>query len=277
MDRLARRPASTTGPAGDRLRAQRGRQGEYDACPVRRTPSGHISSFRLPRGRLLAGKYVVDSLLGAGWEGEVYKVVERKTGAPRAAKLFFPHRNNGDRAVALYAHKLERLRPCPIILKYHHSEEVSIQGMWVTALISEFVEGELLETFISRQPGGRLHPFEALVLLYTLASGLECVHKMGEYHGDLHVGNVLVRRVGVRFNARIVDMYDWGKPSAANIQEDVYNLVQILFEMVGGAKRYAAQPPEIKAICRGRKRNLIRERFRTTRDLREHLETFFWK
>lgn len=219
----------------------------------------------------------MDSLLGAGWEGEVYKVVERKTGAPRAAKLFFPHRNEGDRAVSLYARKLERLRPCPIILKYHHSEEISVQNTWVTALISEFVEGELLEKFVRRQPGRRLAPFEALNLLHTIASGLQCVHKMREYHGDMHVGNILVRRVGIGFDVRIVDMYDWGKPSAANIQEDVFNLVRILYDMVGGPSRYAAQPPEIKYICCGLKRSLIRKRFRTTADLREHLETFDWE
>ncbi len=236
-----------------------------------------IDSFKLAPGRLLAGKYVVDSLLGAGWEGEVYKVVERKTGAPRAAKLFFPHRNVGDRAVSLYAAKLERLRPCPIILKYHHSEEVNVRDTWVTALISEFVEGELLEKFVRRQPGKRLVPFEALNLLYRISSGLECVHKMREYHGDMHVGNILVRRMGVGFDVRIVDMYDWGKPSAANIQEDVFNLVRILYDMVGGAKRYASQPPEIKQICCGLKRSLIRKKFRTTRDLREYLESFTWE
>jgi serine/threonine protein kinase len=230
----------------------------------------------LTQGRLLAGKYFVDSLLGAGWEGEVYKVHERKTGATRAAKLFFPHRNADDRAVSVYAQKLERLRPCPIILKYHHSEDVNVRGAWVTALISEFVEGELLESFVRRQPGKRLRPFEALTLLHAIASGLECVHKMREYHGDMHIGNILVRRIGVGFDVRIVDMYDWGKPTAANIQEDVFNLIRILYDMVGGAKRYASQPPEIKQICCGLKRSLIRKRFRTTRDLREHLESFEW-
>lgn len=250
--------------------------GSVPCRPVARTGPNRIDSFKLETGRLLAGKYVVDSLLGAGWEGEVYKVIERKTGAPRAAKLFFPHRNEGDRAVSLYARKLERLRSCPIILKYHHSEEVTVRDMWVTALVSEFVEGELLEKFIQRQPGRRLPPFEALTLLHTIASGLECVHKMREYHGDMHVGNILVRRIGIGFDARIVDMYDWGKPSAANIQEDVFNLVRILYDMVGGARHYAKQPPEIKAICLGLKRSLIGRKFKTTHALREHLQTFEW-
>ncbi len=79
-----------------------------------------IESFDLHAGRVIGGKYVVDGRLGGGWEGEVYKVLERKTGAWRAAKLFFPQRNLGDRAVTFYAKKLERLRKCPIVIQYHH-------------------------------------------------------------------------------------------------------------------------------------------------------------
>jgi len=242
--------------------------------PRRTTP--RLTTFALPAGRLIAGKYVVESRLGSGYEGEVYKVVERKTGAPRAAKLFFPHRNAGDRAVTTYAKRMERLRRCPIILKYHHSEEIEARGVWTTVMVSEFVEGVLLERFARAQPGGRLRPFEALSLMHEIAAGLECVHRMGEYHGDMHVGNVLVRRVGVRFDVRLVDMYDWGRPSAANIREDVFNLVRILYDITGGPRWYAKQPPEVKAICLGLKRTLIARRFPTTRALREHLESFEW-
>ena len=114
-----------------------------------------IDSFALPRGRLLAGRYEVGELLGAGWEGEVYSVTERRTGIPRAAKIFFPQRNVRDRTLRAYAKKLNRLRDCPIIIQYHHSEQFSYRGHSVTALISDLVEGELLEDFVRRQPGRR--------------------------------------------------------------------------------------------------------------------------
>lgn len=241
-----------------------------------RTTAPRLTTFGLTPGRLLAGKYVVASRLGSGFEGEVYKVIEKKTGAPRAAKLFFPHRNERDRAVTTYAQRMERLRRCPIILKYHHSEEIEARGVRTTAMISEFVEGVLLDRFARSQTGARLRPFAALSLLHEIATGLECVHRMGEYHGDMHVGNVLVRRVGVRFDVRLVDMYDWGRPSAANIREDVFNLVRILYDITGGRRWYAKQTPEIKAVCLGLKRTLIAKKFPTTRALREHLESFEW-
>jgi len=240
------------------------------------TRANQIESFDLPPGRPIAGRYVVESRLGAGWEGEVYKVVEQRTGAHRAAKLFFPHRNEQDKAVNFYARKLERLRECPIIIQYHNAETFRVQGRQVTALISEYVDGVILDDLIKRQPGKRFRPFEALHLLHALASGLEDVHEMGEYHGDLHSGNVLVKRSGIFFVAKLVDMYHWGRPSAANIREDVINLVRILYDVVGGAQRYSAQPQEIKDICCGLKRGMITKRFPTAAHLREHLEEFAW-
>ena len=115
-----------------------------------------IDSFALPPGRLLAGRYQVSELLGAGWEGEVYSVTERRTGIPRAAKVFFPQRNVRDRTLRAYAKKLNRLRDCPIIIQYHHSEQFVYRGHSVTALISDLVEGELVGDFVRRQPGRRL-------------------------------------------------------------------------------------------------------------------------
>lgn len=235
-----------------------------------------ISAFDLPRGRVLGGKYEVISKLGAGWEGEVYKVVEKKTGATRAAKLFYPQRNVGDRTLTRYAKRLERLRDCSVLIQYHHSEAVRVRGAQVTALVSEYVEGELLEKLVARQPGGRMELFEALSLLRTLAAGLEEVHSRREYHGDLHWGNVLVSRRGVHFDVKLVDMYDWGRTSTANRQEDVLNLVRLFCDAVGGAARYASQPDEVKAICRGLKRGLILERFPDVRRLRLHLDRFDW-
>ena len=235
-----------------------------------------IDSFNLRPGRVIGGKYVVDGRLGGGWEGEVYKVLERKTGAQRAAKLFFPHRNVRDRAVMFYARKLERLRKCSIVIQYHHSETLRYRGMPITCLISEYMEGELLCDFVRRHPGRRLHTYEALHLTYALARGLEEIHRAREYHGDLHDGNVLVSRVGILFDVKLVDFYHWGAPTAAHMFDDVVDLIRLLYDAVGGRDRYAGQPPEIKTLCRGLRRDLIRRDFPNARRLREYLETFSW-
>lgn len=236
-----------------------------------------IDSFNFQPGRILAGKYVVNASLGAGWEGEVYKVTERKTGIRRAAKVFYPQRNARDRAVNFYARKLNRLRKCPVVIQYHNSETIRYHGTPITCLISELVEGELLSRFIRRRPGKRLAPFEALHLLHALTIGIEQIHAAGEYHGDLHDDNVLVERHGIRFEVKVVDFYHWGPPTAATRRDDIVNLVRILYDAVGGRSRYASQPPEIKAICLGLRRDLILRNFPSTARLRRYLETFVWE
>ncbi len=240
----------------------------------RRPP--RIKSFDLAPGTRLAGKYIVQNKLGRGWQGEVYKLREETTGIERAAKLFYPHRNVRNRTLHFYARKLNKLRHCPILIQYHTAESIEYAGQTVHFLVSEFVEGELISRFLARQPGHRLAPFEALHVLSALATGMEAIHKANEYHGDLHAKNVILKRRGIGFEVRLIDMFHWGAPSPANIREDVIDLVHMLYWMVGGRKWYAYQRDEIKAICCGLKRSRITRKFRTAGELREYLESMPW-
>ncbi len=233
--------------------------------------------FHLRSGSLLAGKYRVQARLGRGWEGEVYRVVELTTGIERAAKLFYPLRDPRGRVSAWYARKLDRLRRCPILIPYLTSEVVQLHGEDVRMLVSELVQGQVLSKFLRRQPGGHLSVFEALVLLHRLAIGLESIHALADYHGDLHADNLIVRRVGIDFELRLVDAYRWSGSRRVSMREDVVDAVHLFHQALGGRARYARQPPEVKAICRGLKKQLILQRFPTATALRRHLETFEWE
>ncbi len=235
-----------------------------------------IESFGLRQGRQLARKYRVGELLGKGWEGEVYHVTEIATGVERAAKLFFPHRNPRNKAVTFYAKKLDKLRNCPIVIRYHTQETFRCKGADITFLVSDYVQGDLLTDLLARQRGKRLQCFEAMHLLYALASGVEAIHRIGEYHGDLHSDNVIVNRRGLRFDVKLVDMFQWGRPTKAHFEDDVCDLIRLFYDAIGGARRYAKQPPEVKAICCGLKRTLIRKKFRTAGELRLFLESMAW-
>ncbi|MGI9013310.1 MAG: protein kinase domain-containing protein [Phycisphaerales bacterium] len=241
-----------------------------------RTLQPAITAFNFPPGRVLGGKYRVERKLGGGWEGEVYEVIEERTGIRRAAKAFYPQRNERDRAVRIYARKLEALRSCSMVIHYHHSETITFRKTRVTLLLSEFVEGELLSTFVRRQPGRRLPVFPALCLIHALIRGVEEIHAAKEYHGDLHAGNVLLKLHGVCFDLKVVDFYNWGRPTAAHLRDDVIDVIRLLYDAVGGKAKYASHPPAIKAICCGLRRDLIARKFPTARALREHLETFEW-
>ncbi len=235
-----------------------------------------IDTFNLYPGRILAGKYEVVSKLGAGWEGEVFLVREKITGIERAAKFFYPQRNIDNKACIYYAQKLHRLSHCPILIQYITQETITYRGIPITFLVSEYVEGELLSEFLARQPGGRLPPFQGLHLLHALASGMEFIHGMKEYHGDLHTDNIIVKRFGLGFNIKLLDMFHWGAPKKANIHQDVCDLIRIFYDAIGGRKHYAKHPPEIKAIICGLKRTSILKKFRSAGQLRSYLETMQW-
>lgn len=235
-------------------------------------PTKKIATFDFEPGEIIARKYEIVRRLGTGWEGETYLLRERSTRIERAGKFFFPQRNLSDRAARRYARKLHKLARCPIIVGYHTRERLDWNEAEVTFLVSDFVRGEPLHTFLARQPGRRLRPLAALHLLHALAEGIACVHRCREYHGDLHEENVMVDRFGLAFELKILDLYNRGPFSRDRTQDDLCDLVRLFYEALGGPRHYARQPPVVKEICRGLKRGLILERFPTVARLRDHLE-----
>jgi len=235
-----------------------------------------INAFNFRPGRIIAKKYEIADHLGSGWEGEVYKIIERSTGIIRAAKLFYPHRNRNDKTARLHAKKLHKLRHCPILIQYHTREEITFRRTPITVLISEYVEGEKLSEFINRQRGGRLPPFQALHLLYALSTGIEPIHHAREYHGDLHTENIIIKRYGLGFELKVIDFYHWSAPKRENIQSDIIDVVRVFYDALGGAKHYSKQPDYVKNICCGLKHGLILKKFPTISRLKEHLKSMEW-
>jgi serine/threonine protein kinase len=232
--------------------------------------------FDFPPGRSVAGKYVIERPLGSGWEGEVYAIVERTTGIRRAAKFYYPHRDPTGQSAIQYARKLDALRHCPILMQYHHQETAYVKRKKVTVVISELVEGVKLSEFLASQPGGRLSPFEALHVLYALAKGIAPIHARGEYHGDIHEHNIMIRRQGVNFELKLLDFFDLGKPGKSKIHKDVLNLIEVFFTITGGRQHYPKQPKVVKDVIRGRRDSLILERFQSAGDIQHHLENLEW-
>ena len=243
------------------------------AKPVKKPAVKRIDNFGLTPGQRLGEKFRIQAFLGSGLEGEVYRVTERGTGVCRAAKLFYPQQNRKNQAARDYAKKLDRLRDCPVVIQYHNADQFDVAGARVTCLLSEFVAGQPLSDFVREHPGKRLPAFKALHVIYPLVCGLEQIHARGEYHGDIHPWNVLVRPRGIFFDIKLLDFYNLGKSTAEHRREDIIDVVRLLYDMTGGRARYAKQPEAIKDICRGLRRDLIRRRFPSMTRLRRHLES----
>lgn len=233
-------------------------------------------AFKLIPGRMLGNNYEVTQFLGQGWEGEVYKVEEQATGVVRAVKLFYRRPGMKKAPHVAYAKKLFKLKSCPIVIQYHHQGTCRIHNERVDYLVSDFVDGVVLSKYIAMQPQQRLRPFEALHLFYALVQGVEHIHFLGDYHGDIHTDNIIVKRRGLNFEVHLIDFLHLGKPTRQYIQEDVFDLITVLYEMIGGVKYYHKMPKHIKQIILGRKRQLIAKHFKVAGHIRLFLENLSW-
>ena len=230
--------------------------------------------YDLAEGGRLGKHYTILDFLGDGYEGEVYKVAEKTTEIVRAAKLFYKKNQLQKLPHVTYAKRLHQLRTCPIVIQYHHQDQIKIKGVDVDFLVSDFIEGDVLSTYIASHPQKRLQPFEALHLFYAIVKGVEQIHSLNEYHGDIHSDNIIVKRKGLKYSVHLIDLLHLGKSTKARIQEDVYDLVQMLHEIIGGTRYYQKMPKHIKNIIMGRKRQLIMQKFKTAQDLRVFLENY---
>ena len=162
------------------------------------------------------------------------------------------------------------------MVQYLHRDVARIKREVVEFMVSDLADGEMLSAYLQRQKNKRLAPFEALHFMRALARGVEPIHLLSEYHGDIHSDNIMVSRRGLGFDIRLLDFFDLGRPTRKRIQEDVYDMIGILVEVIGGAKAYSAVGPEIRQIVLGRKRSLISRSYRTAGQLRLALDNLEW-
>lgn len=236
-------------------------------------------SFKFPVGKKISNKYEIIAPLGGGWEGEVYHVRELATGIDRAAKFFYPENNKNNKVAQRYARKLFKLRHSKIVIQYLSQELIQVRNQAVTCFISELVDGVILKDFLSAQKGKRMSPFEALHFLYALCLGLEEIHRLKEYHGDLHEENIMIARKGISFEIKILDFYSWDhvQSKRRNIQDDIFDAIKLFYDCLGGRKYYSRASQEIKQIVYGLKKTLIVQHFSSSTELRQHLENFVWE
>lgn len=232
--------------------------------------------FNFSTDRIIANKYQISKRLGGGWEGEVYKAIELTTKIPVALKFFYPNRNKGNKVAIQYAKRLHKLSESSVSINYYTQEKLVHRGQPITCFVYEYADGFILSHFLKRQPGQRLGVMQGLQLLHSLAKGIENVHFHNEYHGDLHSDNIIVKRRGLGFEFKLLDMYNWGDAKSLNKAEDILNLIRIFHDAIGGKKHYAKHPKEVKEICLGLKSSLIRKKFRTASMLRQHIENIEW-
>jgi serine/threonine-protein kinase len=134
------------------------------------------------------GLYRIESRLGAGGMGEVYRATDTQLGRQVAIKML-------PLAFAADPDRVPRFRrESKVLAALNHPHIAAIYGAEVSdgnlALVLELVEGPTLAERLARGP---LPVDEALALARQIAEALEAAHQQGIVHRDLKPGNIKVR------------------------------------------------------------------------------------
>jgi ABC-type branched-subunit amino acid transport system substrate-binding protein len=201
-------------------------------------------------GTSFAG-YRVDSLIGRGGMGVVYRATDLSLERPVALKLVAPELAEDDRFRARFlreprlAASLDHPNVIPIYEAGEHDGQLY--------LAMRFVEGSDLKSLLARE--GSMAPERALAVLAKVAGALDAAHRRALVHRDVKPANVLIDQEGHAYltdfgiskqvggestdTGRIVGTLDYLAPEQirgepVDARTDIYALACVLYECLAG-------------------------------------------
>jgi eukaryotic-like serine/threonine-protein kinase len=174
------------------------------------------------------GPYEIQSPLGAGGMGEVYRARDTRLDRTVAVKILPTHLSSPEakqrfereaRAISSLNH--------PNICTLHdvgHQEGIDF-------LVMEYLEGE---TLADRLAKGALPPEQVLKYGIEICEGLERAHKSGVVHRDLKPGNVMLTKTGAK-------LMDFGLAKAAMPEKSPSSGLTATLMSPGGSHPLTAQ------------------------------------
>ena len=223
---------------------------------VRFTPRPVAPDAQFAPGAIIAGRYRISGILGAGGMGEVYRADDTKLGQPVALK-FLPARLARDPLLLARLHdevRHGRQVAHPNVCRIY--DIVEWEGAHFLAM--ELVDGEDLARLLRRI--GRLAHDKAVDIARGIAAGLMAAHAKGILHRDLKPANVMIDSHG---EARITDFglalttdadqegEIAGTPAymapellsgaPATVQSDLYALGLVMYELFTGKRVHAGR------------------------------------
>src|SRR6476659_6383534 len=139
------------------------------------------------------GPYEIQSPLGAGGMGEVYRALDTRLQRIVAVKILPAHLSKSSEAKERFDREARTISSLnhPNICTLH---DVGHQD-GVDYLVMECLEGE---TLASRLDRGALAPDQVLEYGIEICEGLEIAHRTGVVHRDLKPGNIMLTKTGVK-------------------------------------------------------------------------------
>jgi serine/threonine protein kinase len=173
-----------------------------------RTQSGETSEFfTSPNlvGTVFEGRFRVDTFLGAGGSGQVYKCTDLPMQRSIALKVLSGH---------LDAKTIRRFQTEAIaISRLDHPNLVSIHEFGLSQngqpfIVMEFIEGQSLAELLKKAV--RLEPVHCIELFLPVFEALQGMHDKGVIHRDLKPGNIIVSSISSASSKQIAKIVDFG-------------------------------------------------------------------
>ena len=139
------------------------------------------------------GPYEIQSPLGAGGMGEVYRARDPRLDREVAIKVLPSHLSENPEFRARFereAKTISGLQHPNICVLYDVGRQDGVDF-----LVMQYLEGETLSARIARKP---LSPDETLHIAIEIADALDKAHRSGIVHRDLKPGNVMLTKAGAK-------------------------------------------------------------------------------
>jgi tetratricopeptide (TPR) repeat protein len=221
------------------------------------TRTGIHAHADFPPGSVLAGRFRIDSILGIGGMGVVYRATDLTLGVPVALKLLRPELAQREGVFERFRQELLLARQVssPRVVRIH--DLATHEGRWLISM--DYIDGESLDHRLDR--AGPLAVDDALRLARQVAEGLAAAHAKGVVHRDLKPANILLDARGDAYigdfgvarslatsgqtrAGTVVGTPDYLSPEqargeTADARSDLYALGLMLYEMLVGEPAFA--------------------------------------
>src|SRR5688572_30756565 len=170
-------------------------------------PSGSQYTVELPYAEelqaMLEGRYLVESFLGQGGMGAVYKGLQMPLKRPVAIKILQKRQASGEEDEFAFEERFKREAYAmaslthPNIVQVYDCGDAGENFLFISM---ELVEGGDLSDAIK---AGTVTPEVALKLIPQICDGLQAAHERGIVHRDIKPANIFLTAGGVR--AKVAD------------------------------------------------------------------------
>ncbi len=147
------------------------------------------------RNKLIGDRYRIKSRLGEGGMATVYLALDEKLGRKVAIKILHAHLTENKDICNRFHYEARSISSLdhPNIIKVYDFSGSQSKSLWI---VTEIVQGQDIDRFISSVPEKTLHPILAVCLVREISKALNAAHQKGLVLRDIKPENVMITANG---------------------------------------------------------------------------------